>query len=86
MIQRVVSIIVGAFVAFLLLLLFDDGRIVGEETTGYGLAVVIGALVNLLWPWFWTSTSARRERQRRDAVMRTEVQRQLEAESRPIEE
>jgi hypothetical protein len=86
MIQRVVSIIVGGIVAFLLLLLFDDGRIVGEETTGYALAVVIGALVNLLWPLIWSSFKSRRARTYHESNMRAEVQRQIEAESRPIEE
>ena len=83
MIQRFISIVVGAIVTFLLLLLFHNGRIISDETSGYLTAVVIGALVNLLWPFIWSTTLARRTRERREAAMRVEVQRQLEAE-RPV--
>ena len=86
MIQRLVSIIVGGIVAFLLLLLFDDGRIVGEETTGYLVAVVVGALVNLLWPLIWGTYTTRRTRGLQQASVRAEVQRELEAERRPVED
>jgi Na+/melibiose symporter-like transporter len=84
MIQRFVSIVVGAIVTFLLLLLFHNGRIISDETTGYLVAVVVGAVVNLLWPFFWSTTSERRSRDRREAAMRVEVQRQLESE-RPVQ-
>lgn len=86
MIQRLVSIIVGGIVAFLLLLLFDDGRIVGEETTGYLVAVVVGALVNLFWPLVWGTYTTRRTRGLQQASVRAEVQRELEAERRPVED
>jgi hypothetical protein len=79
MLERLVSIVVGGIVTFLLLLLFDDGRIVGEEMTGYLLAVVIGALIALFWPFMWGTYTTRRQRARYDANVRAEVQRQVEA-------
>ena len=86
MIQRFIGVVVGGIVTFLLLLLFDDGRIVGEEFTGYLLAVVIGALVNLFWPFMWGSYMERRTRQRYDSNVRAEVQRQVEAQRVPVED
>jgi len=78
-IQRLVSIIVGGIVTFLLLLLFHNGRIISNETTGYLFAVAIGALVNLFWPLIWSTFITRRARERRQASVRAEVQRQVDA-------
>ncbi len=86
MIQRFVGVVVGGIATFLLLLLFDDGRIVGDEFTGYLAAVVIGALLNLFWPVIWGAFMARRSRERYDATVRAEVQRQVEAQRAPQEE
>jgi putative flippase GtrA len=86
MIQRFVGVVVGGIVTFLLLWLFDDGRVVGEEMTGYVVAITIGALVNLFWPAIWTMFIARRTRDRYDARVRTEVQRQVEAQREPQDE
>ncbi len=80
MIQRFVGVVVGGIVTFLLLWLFDDGRVIGEEMTGYLVAITIGALVNLFWPAIWAMFIARRTQDRYDARVRTEVQRQVEAE------
>ena len=87
MIQRLVSVVVGAIVTFLLLLLFDAGdRIVNDEFTGYLVAVVVGALVTLFWPFLWSQSAARRARARYDESVRQEVQRQVEAQRTPQEE
>lgn len=80
MIQRFVGVVVGGIVTFFLLWLFDDGRVVGEEMTGYVVAIAIGALVNLFWPAIWGGYVYRRSRDRYDASVRTEVQRQVAAE------
>jgi 4-amino-4-deoxy-L-arabinose transferase-like glycosyltransferase len=84
MIQRFVSIVIGALVTFLLLLLFHNGRIISDEITGFLVSVVVGALVALFWPLIWSTSMARRTRERREAAMRVEVQRQLESE-RPVD-
>jgi hypothetical protein len=79
MIQRLVGVLTGGIVTFLLLWLFDDGRIVSEEKSGWLLAIVIGALVNLFWPLIWGTYAGRRAYARRDDAVRMEVQRQVEA-------
>ena len=79
MIQRLIGIIVGGAVTFLLLILFDDGRIISDEIAGFLTAVVIGALINAFWPVIWRLILARRARAEHDAAMRTEVQRQVAA-------
>jgi hypothetical protein len=79
MIQRVISTIVGAVVTFLLLLLFHNGRIISNETTGFLVSVVIGALVTLFWPLIWGTYMGRRARDAQQATFRTQVQREVEA-------
>ena len=79
MIQRVFGIIIGGCVTFLLLLLFDDGRIISDEITGFLTAVAIGAVVNALWPVIWRLTMARRAQVEQDEIVRAEVQRQVAA-------
>jgi uncharacterized membrane protein YeaQ/YmgE (transglycosylase-associated protein family) len=78
-IQRLISTIVGAVVTFLLLLLFHNGRLISNETTGFLVAVVIGALISLLWPLIWGTYMGRRARDAQQATFRTQVQREVEA-------
>lgn len=77
MVQRLVGIVIGGCVTFLLLILFDDGRIISDQLIGFLTAVVIGALVNAFWPLIWRMIVARRARARHDEAVRTEVQRQV---------
>jgi uncharacterized membrane protein YgaE (UPF0421/DUF939 family) len=79
MIQRVIGTIVGAIVTFLLLLLFHNGRIISNETTGFLVSVVIGALVNLFWPLIWGTYMGRRARDAQQATFRAQVQREVQA-------
>ena len=79
MFQRLASIIVGGIVTFLLLLLFHNGRIISSETTGFFVAVVIGSVVNLFWPWMWGNFMDRRRNQDRQDAVRAEVARQVDA-------
>jgi hypothetical protein len=79
MIQRLISTIVGAVVTFLLLLLFHNGRIISNETTGYLVAVVIGGLITLFWPLIWSTYMGRRARDAQQATFRSQVQREVEA-------
>jgi len=83
-IQRLVGIVFGAIVAFLLLLLFHNGRIISDERSGFLIAVVIGALANMFWPVIWAGLVARRNRVNRQATVQAEVQRQVNAQ-RPAE-
>ena len=79
MIQRVISTIVGAVVTFLLLLLFHNGRIISNETTGFFVAVLVGALITLFWPLIWGTYMGRRARDARQATFRSQVQREVQA-------
>jgi hypothetical protein len=78
MIQRILGIIVGGVVTFLLLILFQGGRIVADTNTGYIVALVVGAVATFLWPivvGYWTE---RRRRQKVEEEIEAEVQRQLQ--------
>ena len=77
MFQRLVGIIFGAIVAFLLLLLFHNGRLISEERSGFLIAVAAGAVANMLWPLIWAGLIARRSRVNRQATVEAEVQRQV---------
>jgi hypothetical protein len=79
MLQRLASIIVGGIVTLLLLLLFHNGRIISSESTGFLVAVVIGSVVNVFWPWMWANFMDRRRAQGRQDAVRAEVARQVDA-------
>ena len=85
MIQRLVGIVIGGCVTFLLLILFDDGRIISDQLIGFLTAVVIGALVNAFWPLIWRLIVARRAQAHRDEIVRTEVERQVATRQRDPE-
>ena len=86
MLDRLLGVIVGGVVTFLLLLLFDDGRIVNNQTTGFAVAVAIGSAVNLVWPVFMSIWISRRAKGRRNELVQAEVQRQLAAQQPQEEE
>jgi hypothetical protein len=78
--QRLIGVIIGGFVTFLLLLLFqgpDGPRIVSDATMGYLVAVVIGAVVTWAWPVVIAWWLVRRHRSREQARIEAEVQRQV---------
>ena len=79
MIQRLIGVIVGGIVTFLLLLLFHNGRIISDEWTGFLVSVVVGAVVNLFWPLIWSTVMARRNRDYEQSRVRAEVQLQVDA-------
>ena len=79
MFQRLVGIVFGAVVAFLLLLLFHNGRLISEERSGFLIAVAAGAVANMLWPLIWAGLVARRNRTTHQAKVQAEVQRQVSA-------
>jgi len=73
--QRVIGIVLGAVVTYLILLLMDATS--GEATIRYGLAVVIGAVVSLLWPWVIGFFLVRRAKQRRENQIDKEVDKRM---------
>ena len=79
MFQRLVGIVFGAVVAFLLLLLFHNGRLISEERSGFLVAVAAGAVANMCWPLIWGAIVARRNRASHQANVQAEVQRQVSA-------
>ncbi len=87
MIQNGIGIVVGAVVAFILLVLLVPGdgitfRLVGDATQGYVVALVVGAVAAFLWPLvigMWLGRRARRHQQDR---IESEVQRQLDEDRR----
>lgn len=78
--QRFIGIIIGAVVTYLLLLLMDTMS--GEATIKYGLAVIVGALVSLFWPWVIGFFLLRRAKDRRDDQIEREVDKRLAEKSK----
>jgi hypothetical protein len=82
-VHHYIGVILGAIVTYLLLLLFQDGRIISDQTTGFTVAVVIGAIVAAFWPWaigFWL---VRRHRSRQEERVQAEVARQVAEQTQP---
>jgi hypothetical protein len=80
LIERLLGFLVGGVVTFLLLWLFDDGRIISDEKMGWLVAIVIGILANVFHPLIWGIYRRRRTHERQDRLVRSEVERQLESE------
>jgi ABC-type branched-subunit amino acid transport system permease subunit len=73
--QRIIGIGLGAVVTYLALVLLDATS--GDATPKYGVAVVIGALVSLLWPWVIGFFLLRRAKERRSNQVDKEVDKRL---------
>ncbi|MFI5198951.1 MAG: hypothetical protein ACHQXL_01065 [Candidatus Limnocylindrales bacterium] len=73
--QRIIGIVLGALVTYVALLLLDASS--GDASTRYGTAVIIGAIVSLLWPWVIGYILLRRAKQRRDDQVDKEVDKRL---------
>ena len=73
--QRVIGIIVGGFTIYVLLNLME--AVTKDTQPRYLLAVGIGMLVMLLWPWVIGLFFARRVKNRRDEEIQKEVDRQM---------
>lgn len=83
--QHIIGVILGALATFVLLVLFtgpDGPRIVSDATQGYLVAVVVGAIVALAWPWVIGIILVRRAKDRRDDQIQKEVQKQVDAQNR----
>ena len=71
--HHIIGVAIGAIVAYVLLII-----LVGSQYSDkYLPALVIGAIVALLWPWFIGFMLARRIKNRRDAQIQAEVERQV---------
>ena len=73
--QRIIGLILGGFTIYVLLNVME--AVTKDTQTRYLLAILIGMLVALLWPWVIGLRVARRARDRRDEEIQEEVQRQL---------
>ncbi len=73
--HRVIGIVLGAIVTYLLLAVMLGLN--SDTTINFGLAVVIGAIVALLWPWVIGLFLARRVKARRDDQIQKEVDKQM---------
>jgi xanthine/uracil permease len=75
--HHIIGVGIGAIVTYLLLVIM-----VGSQYTDkYLPAIVIGAIVALLWPWFIGLMLARRVKNKRDAQIQAEVDRQVAGKS-----
>jgi uncharacterized membrane protein (DUF485 family) len=75
MIRRITGIILGVL-AFLVVYWLTGGMAT-PATPNWALSILIGLLVALIWPWVMGLMIVRRAKQRRQAEIDKEVQRQL---------
>ncbi len=75
--HHIIGVVIGAVATYVLLIIM-----VGSQFSDkYLPAVVIGAIIALLWPWFIGLMLARRVKNRRDAQIQAEVDKQMNAKS-----
>ena len=80
MIRRITGIILGVL-AFLLVYWLSGG-FATPSTPNWALAILVGLVVALIWPWIMGLIMVRRVRQRRQDEIDKEVQEQLAAQNR----
>lgn len=77
--QRIIGVVLGAAVTFLVLFVTDTTK--GAAISAYGTAVIVGAVVAAVWPpliGFYLSRRAKDERDEKlDAKVQAEVERKL---------
>ena len=73
--QRIVGVALGALVTYLLLLALVGTA--GDAARTYAIAVIVGAIVAILWPWIVAIYVGRRVKDRRDEEIQREVEKQL---------
>ena len=73
--QRIIGLVLGGLTIYVLLNVME--AVTTDTQPRYLLAIVIGLLVALLWPWIMGVRAARRIKERRDDEIEAEVQRQL---------
>jgi uncharacterized membrane protein (DUF485 family) len=80
MIRRITGIILGV-IAFLIVFWLSGG-LATPATPNWALAILVGLVVALLWPWVMGLIMVRRARQRRQDEIDREVQKQLAQQQR----
>jgi uncharacterized membrane protein (DUF485 family) len=80
--QHFIGVVIGAAATFVLLVFFGGTSIVSDRNTGYLIAVVVGAIVSLLWPWVIGIVFVRRARARQEEKMHQAVEKELAEQSR----
>ncbi len=73
MLQRLIGVTLGAIVTYLLLTLLN----LGSNESNYATAVIIGAAVSFVWPWFIAWFLVRRHRNKQQDQINAEVTRQV---------
>jgi cytochrome c biogenesis protein CcdA len=73
--QRIIGVVLGAVVTYLLLLAIVGTA--GDAARTYAIAVIAGAVVALVWPWVVAIYVGRRVKERRDEEIQREVEKQL---------
>jgi len=73
--QRIIGIVLGAVATWLILIALLGTA--GDAPRDYAIAVAVGAIVALVWPWIIAFSVARRVKERRDEEVQREVERQL---------
>jgi cytochrome c biogenesis protein CcdA len=73
--QRIIGVALGAVVTYLLLLALVGTA--GDAARTYAIAVIVGAIVAILWPWIVAIYVGRRVKERRDEEVQREVEKQL---------
>jgi cell shape-determining protein MreD len=75
MIRRITGIILGVVAFFVVFWL--SGGFATPATPNWALAILVGLVVALIWPWIMGLIMVRRVRQRRQDEIDKEVQNQL---------
>ena len=80
MIRRITGILLGIAAFFLVYWL--SGGFATPSTPNWALAILVGLVVALLWPWVFGLILVRRTRQRRQNEIDQEVAKQLAAQQK----
>lgn len=80
MIRRITGIILGV-IAFLLVYWFTG--LGTPSNPNLALAILVGLVIALVWPWVFGLIMVRRVRQKRQDEINEEVQKQLSEQQRP---
>jgi len=72
--HHIIGSAIGGIVTYLLLLLLIPGSVYNSQ---FLTAVVIGAIVAMIWPWFIAFMLARRVKNKRNAQIQSEVDKQI---------
>jgi len=71
--HHIIGTIIGALVTYVLLVLLVPGPTYSQ----FAPAVIIGAIACAIWPWFIGFMLVRRAKNKRDASIQAEVERQV---------